>query len=692
MIKNEYFRIELCENEKMLWAYHDITSERSYNIGVPQIEVDGSAIALAAQNIVADGDLQTLSNGCLEQAYHANVKSYPDLLLRVVFRFAPDNPTVRFSYSLHSRAAHRLTKTQGRDCIAYLSLDLSEMPQVKEVHFSEFRETVHSFCLSELAVGPEQFENGLSLMGPMVVAGDGERSLLLAYEHGSQVPDAFVEFALHADRAVVLQGVKGNYYAGQKLTEEAPFETIWFQFAALAGGEKELSHAYRDFVLKYQSLNTQSRKPYIFYNTWAYQERNKHWNGKTFLASMHQQRILDEIEVAYRMGVEVFVLDTGWYQKTGDWQVDTNRFPDGLRAIKAKLDSYGMQLGLWFDPCAAAVSSAMLQGHADCTISWRGKTPEPHAVWETEASHRMCLASRYSEAFADELIRLVREVGVTYFKWDAIHQYGCDDPNHQHGNEDNSSQERADCYAFENGRAMIRVVDKLCRECPQAIVDFDITEGQRFVGLGFLAAGKYFLINNGPYYGNYDIPVPPEQWINIFVYPGAARTRICREPLTFDKWIPSVLFLTHYLPDEPASSQLVNIASLILGQNGIWGDLLTVSEQGVEQFHKLLGLYKQVRDDITLSSPVCSGVAGGSPEIHEKINPANGRGAVVVFTAAPGTYCYVTSNSAVQQFFALEGVSVAFDDRQRAVLTLTFTESGAKVVFFGADVEALAAP
>ncbi len=146
---------------------------------------------------------------------------------------------------------------------------------------------------------------------------------------------------------------------------------------------------------------------------------------------------------------------------------------------------------------------------------------------------------------------------------------------------------------------------------------------------------------------------------------------------------------TTYLPDEPASSQLVNIASLILGQNGIWGDLLKVSEQGVERFHKLLGLYKQVRDDITLSSPICTGVVGGSPEIHEKINAANGRGAVIVFTAAPGTYRYVTSNSVVQQFFAVEGVSVSFDDRQRAVLTLTFTEAGAKCVFFGADVEAL---
>jgi alpha-galactosidase len=42
-------------------------------------------------------------------------------------------------------------------------------------------------------------------------------------------------------------------------------------------------------------------------------------------------------------------------------------------------------------------------------------------------------------------------------------------------------------------------VEEVCKACPQAIFDFDITEGERFVGLGFLSAGKFFHMNNGPY-------------------------------------------------------------------------------------------------------------------------------------------------------------------------------------------------
>jgi alpha-galactosidase len=294
----------------------------------------------------------------------------------------------------------------------------------------------------------------------------------------------------------------------------------------------------------------------------------------------------------------------------------------------------------------------------------------------------MCLVSRYKDAFADELIRLVREVGVTYFKWDAIGQYGCNDAGHQHGAARNSEQERADCYAFEQVRAMSAVVDKLCAACPEAIVDFDVTEGGRTVGLGFLSSGKYFLINNGPYSHNYDMAVPADGNVNLFFFPGPARAWVCRTPLTYDKWIPSVLFLTHYLPDDPASNQDIALASLVLGQNGIWGDLLSISEEGVARFGETLARYKEVRDDITQAAPVFEGTVGGSPEVHEKI-AQTGRGVVCVFASARGRYTYVTQNTVAEGVWHNEGVTLRKDSAGRAVLTCEFTEAGAKLAFFG---------
>ncbi|MFS8082868.1 MAG: alpha-galactosidase, partial [Ginsengibacter sp.] len=385
-----------------------------------------------------------------------------------------------------------------------------------------------------------------------------------------------------------------------------------------------------------------------------------------------------------QMGIEIFVIDAGWFEKTGDWEPSKTRFPNKLKDIKKLLDKYKMKLGLWFDPTAAAISSNMLAKNRDCVKTWDGKEDKPNKIWETEESYRMCLVSKYRDDFADELIRIAKATGVTYFKWDAISQYGCNDSHHFHGNKNNTPEERAESFSFELEKSMRYVVDKLCAAVPGAIVDFDITEGERAVGLGFLASGKYFLVNNGPYYFNYDIPFGREngQW-NIFFYPGPARAWICRTPLTFDKWIPSVLFLTHYLPDDPYENQSLAIGSLILGQNGIWGDLPSISKEGIDFFGETLGKYKKIRNDITEATMIRNGAVGGSPEVYEKINPLTGKGTVVVFSSHTGTYHYITKNFPDKSEWATRGTDVSFDKKGHAVLSLKFEKSEAKIVFFG---------
>ncbi len=684
-IGNSLLRITLTEGADCLWAYQCRGSRRMYRIAAPTFEVGGEVHRASLHTIRSASDPVRLANGCTEYQFVGQFASDADLSLRLTFRVAEDNPVVRFRYTLDSERGRQLTKTCGRDQLGYLGLSLTDLPQVTEVRLSEFNPLVHSYCLAERAVDQREFEDELRLMGPMLVAQADGQAVLVAYEHGATVPDTFLEFALARDRRVTLQAVKGNYLHGQQLDPAHSYETVWLQFAAVRGDEETLARAYRDFVLCHMTLNPETRKPYIYYNTWNYQERNKHWNGRPYLESMCQERMLQEIEVAHRMGIEIFVIDTGWYERTGDWRVNTERFPDGLRAIRRKLEGYGMRLGLWFNPTAAAVSSRMLAEHRECLRSWRGKQSEPHPIWETEESQSLCLVSRYADAFAEELIRLHRQVGVANIKWDAVGQYGCDDPGHWHGGPENDAQERADCYAFRLGLALERIADRVCQACPDVIVDFDVTEAHRYVGLGFLAAGRYFLINNGPYYHDYNLPLPPDGNWNMFFYPGPARAWICRTPLSYDKWIPSVLFMTHYLSDDPEESQLINIASLILGQNGIWGDLPAISEEGVARFGHLLGLYKQVREDITESYPVRSGAIAGTPEIHEKISHRSGRGVVVVFSPHRGRYVYVTRNAAAERHWCTDGVEVTRDPQGRARLDIRFEEPGAKIVFFGVE-------
>jgi alpha-galactosidase len=471
--------------------------------------------------------------------------------------------------------------------------------------------------------------------------------------------------------------------------------------AAVAGTRGTLSNAYRTFVLRHLAESDTSRRPYVFYNTWNHQERVHHWTHRPYLAEMNAERMLAEIDVAHRIGVEVFVIDTGWYDRTGDWRVDRTRFPDGLGEIRDRLERYGMLLGLWFGPTSAARTSRMLERNLANRRSWRGERPTARSIWETEESEELCLVSSYADDFADELIRCARDLGVRYFKWDAIDQYGCDSPDHHHGDQTHTPAERADSYAFQQPLYLSRVVERLTRAVPDAIVDFDVTEGHRCVGLSFLSVGKYFLINNGPYFSSFDIPADRDvQWENpnVFFHPGSARDWVVRTPLTYDTWIPSILFLSHYLPDDPAANQDASIGSLVLGQNGLWGDLVGISGDGVERMSRLLALYRQVRADVTSAQLRRVGIPGGQVEIYEKVSATTGRGVVVIFANGVGrpfdeqqpmrVRHVVDAPVADPVSTSGPNVTVGRHVGGRGIVEADFVATGAAIAFFGAGEQA----
>jgi len=633
----------------------------------PVFEVDGKPTAQTGLQW-SEPSVAPLANGCTEHRYSSRIGEGIELTL--ILNTAPDSPIIRFRYELAAGPDAKLTRSNGADAIVYTSLSLAQHAAATEVRLSEFVELHHTFELNELPIPERDFADRQQVMGPILAASNQDQSLVLAYEHGSAWPDAFLAFALAPDRHVALKAVHGNSFDGQPANQ---FSTVWFLLGTVAGTLDQLASTFRQFILNRQALNNESRKPYVFYNTWNHQERNKHWFNKTYLAEMNQERMLAEIDVAHKMGIDVFVIDTGWFRRTGDWQVNLDRFPDGLKSIKQALDDRGMKLGLWFDN-SAGVESDILKAHLECRCSSKGKVWDAETIWETEPAHRMCLVSRYWEAFADELIRLHKEVGVSYYKWDAIGQYGCTDPNHFHGSAANSEQEREESFAFQLPLYMAKIAERLSKACPEIIVDFDVTETHRAFGLAFLSAGKFFLINNGPYCMTYNIPqeVWPHTHSNLFVHPGPARTWICRQPLTLDKWVPMNLFLTHYLPDDGLTNQVNCVASLILGQNGIWGDLLAVKPEGVAALGSLLEKYKDVREDIALAPPVRRGLIGGCSEIHEKINPATGRGAVVFFATNPGTYEYITERTTDSSHWATPGVEITPMPDGRSKITATF--------------------
>ena len=670
-------------------AIEELRTGASCELDLPAFEIDMETI-VSYEPVGITGERKLL-NGGTEICFAFRPIGRLEMTLQLYLRVFSGSPFIRFKYVLGSEQPVRMTKRNRRDNITYTAFKYKgEGTCLSELQLSQFESIVHSFIPHFEKYDENFLKEGVSFPGPVVLVENQDKCCLMAYEHGAEYPDSYLNFEVNKTGDSIhisIRARKSNYCSDQIIDRNHPFKSVWFHIAQVGGDRGGLFKAYREFFLKYICENLESRKPYIFYNTWNNQERNKYFKGMKYLDSMYLEHILKEIDIAYRMGIDVFVIDTGWYNKTGDWIVNPERFPDGLRTVKQKLDSYGMKLGLWFNPIVAAKTSAIYLSHPEYVMRKDGKENFWGSIWETEESYGMCLVSEYSDYFIEKLVQLHKELGVIYFKWDAIGQYGCNSPHHNHGTDENSEQERLECYSYNMGLAMIRIVEEVTRRCPKVIVDFDITEGGRFVGIGFLSVGKYFLMNNGPYFSSFDIPktvrMEPDT-INVFFYPGPARAKVCRQGVRFDPLIPSLLFLTHFLPDLPRSSQVTSLASLMLGGNGIWGDLLSLSEDDIELFRSTLDKYKKVAHSITCSYPKIRGFIGSSPEIYEKLDYEKSEGLVCFFTRARGEYLHITGKINCERFSHVDGADsyeLTRDGRLRIRVILEENESRPVFIF-----------
>ena len=659
---------------------------QAIKVQLPVFEINNQTVPVMLTGLRPVAQPVLLKNNGMLYTLEGDVSGYRGLHMRIEYQLSSDNPVLRFRYRLLADPRYRLTKKIKVDHIRYLQMQADTM-NLTEIALSDYDERVHATHLSERVVGQRYFEDSQSVMGP-ILAGTVKRTpFLISYEHGSQYGDRFLEFQLRPPGRISIDAVKGNYLSGEPAGN---FNSPWFELAMVPGNMDMLAASYRQFILHHLSSNSESRKPYLFYNTWGRQEKKHFQEGAAYLSTANLSQTMKEIDRAHAMGIEVYVIDVGWFNLTGDWEVNTTAFPDTLQAVKRKLASYGMKLGLWFNPTMAAVSSRAYASNVANRMSWNDSIPPPAMVWESPPSSGLCLVSNYWEQFADRLIELVKTLGVSYFKWDGIAQYGCNDAHHLHGGPENTAEERAQRYAFLQPLYLSKIIDKVVAACPGVIVDFDITEPGRSVGLEFLSSGKYFLLNNGPYFHNFDLSPTWQSPLadgntNIFVHPGPARGWFLRSVLDYDRWIPSNLFLAHYLADGSAASQKINIASLILGQNGVWGDILSLSDTAVTAFARTIDQYKQVRDDMEEAPMIRTGSPGQSPEIYEKINPATERGAVILITNQSGEYDYITQYAADKNFQVSGNASIFRDSKGRAVIHFHMEGASAAMIFFGAE-------
>ena len=94
------------------------------------------------------------------------------------------------------------------------------------------------------------------------------------------------------------------------------------------------------------------------------------WYATTF--NVNEEHQLALAKVAKELGVEMFVIDDGWFKGRiddkaglGDWTVDRNKFPDGLKPMIEKINAMGLDFGIWIEPEMVNPNSDLYRAHPD---------------------------------------------------------------------------------------------------------------------------------------------------------------------------------------------------------------------------------------------------------------------------------------------------------------------------------------
>ena len=94
------------------------------------------------------------------------------------------------------------------------------------------------------------------------------------------------------------------------------------------------------------------------------------WYATTF--NVNEEHQLALAKVAKELGVEMFVIDDGWFKGRvndraglGDWTVDRNKFPNGLQPMIEKINAMGLDFGIWIEPEMVNPNSDLYRAHPD---------------------------------------------------------------------------------------------------------------------------------------------------------------------------------------------------------------------------------------------------------------------------------------------------------------------------------------
>ncbi|MDD3864846.1 MAG: alpha-galactosidase [Candidatus Izemoplasmatales bacterium] len=161
---------------------------------------------------------------------------------------------------------------------------------------------------------------------------------------------------------------------------------------------------------------------HIINPNWQNKERPilvNNWEATTF--DFNERKLLKLARSAKQLGIELFVLDDGWFgtrnddtQSLGDWVINPKKLPSGLTGLAKKINKIGLDFGIWVEPEAVNPNSNLYRLHPEWAVKLPNRSPSlgrNELILDlTRPEVREYLFSALDDIF--------KQANITYCKWD----------------------------------------------------------------------------------------------------------------------------------------------------------------------------------------------------------------------------------------------------------------------------------
>ncbi|MGG7152649.1 alpha-galactosidase [Clostridium neonatale] len=195
------------------------------------------------------------------------------------------------------------------------------------------------------------------------------------------------------------------------LESKQEFQTPEVVMAYSPNGLTGMSHIYHDLYRERLARGSyrDKERPILINN----------WEATYF--DFDNEKIKEIAKEASDLGIELFVLDDGWFgernsddSSLGDWFVNENKIKCGLNSLVKDINDLGMKFGLWFEPEMISPNSNLYREHPDWCIHIENRT--------RSLARKQLVLDLSRDEVCDAVIKMITDVlksaPISYVKWD----------------------------------------------------------------------------------------------------------------------------------------------------------------------------------------------------------------------------------------------------------------------------------